>query len=47
MSGKDRVYVVTVPDNDVDIRCRTFNDKPLNVPDIGPTDYVMNEISAV
>ena len=45
MSGTERVDLVTVPNNDVDIRGRAFNDKPLNVPGNDLTDYVMNEMS--
>ena len=45
MSGTQRVYVVTFPNNDVDIHAITFNDKPLNVPGNGLADYVMNNVS--
>ena len=41
------VDVVTVPNNDVDIHARNFNDKPLNVPGNILKDSVMNDVSDV
>ena len=45
MSGTERVDLVTVPNNDVDIRDRNFNDKPLNVQGNCLTFSDINDVS--